>query len=125
MLVFVINLKLDIFGISFGIKWIEIFKEILKKENFFNFFDDYMKLFKRFVGGKEVVKGVKEVKECLLSVEVEWDFVGLERNGSNFFSFEKIERIGGIMYDIIGEVGGSVGIGVEIKIERRNIVVIF
>lgn len=123
MLVPATNLKLDISGTSFGTKRIEILKETLKKENSPNSLDDYTKPFKRFVGGKEVVKGVKEVKERSPSVEAERDPAGLERNGSNSFSSEKIERTGGTMYDTTGEVGGSVGIGAEIKIERRNIVV--
>lgn len=61
---------MDIFGNGFGIKRLEVLKENLKKENLFNFIDDYMKLFKRFVGGKEVVKGVKEIKECFFSGEI-------------------------------------------------------
>lgn len=123
MMVLVINVKLGMLGISFGMKRIEILKESLKKDNFF--VDDYIKLFKWFVGGKEVVKGFKEIKELLLSVEVDGDFggylydVGFKEMFERVGSIDRIERIG----DMVGEVGGIGGVGVEVKMDRRNIVV--
>ncbi|XP_024362426.1 uncharacterized protein [Physcomitrium patens] len=123
MMVPATNAKLGMLGTSFGMKRIEILKESLKKDN--PSADDYTKPFKRFVGGKEVVKGFKEIKEPSPSAEADGDSGGylydvgskemFERAGST----DRTERIG----DTAGEVGGIGGVGVEVKTDRRNIVV--
>lgn len=122
------NLKMDISGNGFGIKRLEVLKENLKKENPPNSTDDYTKPFKRFVGGKEVVKGVKEIKERSPSGETQGDSGGYlhdvgskdmrERDGSS----ERVERPAGNLYDTAGETGGSGAFGVDSKKERKIVV---
>lgn len=116
MLVAVANHKMDISGTGFGMKRLEVLKESLKKEIPPNSIDDYTKPFKRFVGGKEVVKGVQEVKERSPSGGSQGDSGGYMHDVGS----RDMERTGVNLYDTAGEAGGS---GVENKKERRNIVV--
>jgi hypothetical protein len=111
MLVPASSIKMDISGTGFGMKRLEVLKESLKKENPPNSADDYTKPFKRFVGGKEVVKGVKEVKEHSPSGGSQGDSGGYTPDVGS----KDIERTAGNLHDTAGETGGSG--------ERRNIVV--
>ena len=108
MLVPATSNRLDISGTGFRMKRLEVLKESLKKENSPNSTDDYTKPFKRFVGGKEVVQGVKEVKERSPSGGSQGDSGGYMHDVGS----KDIERIGGNLHDTAGEAG-----------ERRNIVV--
>lgn len=115
------NLKMNLSGNGFGIKRLEVLKENLKKENPQNSTDDYTKPFKRFVGGKEVVKGVKELKERSPSGETQGDSGGYlhddmwEKDGT---SERVVDRTGDAA--AAGEAGGS---GSDPKKDHRKIVV--
>lgn len=118
-LVVATNLKMNISGNGFGIKRLEVLKENLKKENPQNSTDDYTKPFKRFVGGKEVVKGVKELKERSPSGETQGDSGGYlhddmwEKDGT---SERVVDRTGDAA---AGEAGGSGG---DPKKDRKIVV---